>query len=190
MVFLHGNPTSPYLWRNVIPHMVGQARCLAPDLIGMGQSGKSADGSYRFVDHRRYLDAWIDVVLPSQRITFVIHDWESALGFDWSSRHPDRTKGIAYMEAIVKPVSWEEWPEGPPRSLRGLPLGGGRGHGAGEERLRGERAARQRLAHAERRGDGGLPRALRRARRGSAADADLASRESRSRASRPTSSRS
>ena len=112
VVFLHGNPTSSYLWRNIIPLVTGQARCLAPDLIGMGQSGKSGDGSYRFVDHRRYLDAWLDAVLPSQQLTFVIHDWGSALGFDWASRHPDRTKGIAYMEAIVKPVSWDEWPEG------------------------------------------------------------------------------
>jgi len=112
VVFLHGNPTSSYLWRNIIPHVAGQARCLAPDLIGMGQSGKSGDGSYRFVDHRRYLDAWIDAVLPSQQLTFVIHDWGSALGFDWAQRHPERTKGVAYMEAIVKPVSWDEWPEG------------------------------------------------------------------------------
>ncbi len=111
VVFLHGNPTSSYLWRNIIPHVQPLARCLAPDLIGMGASGKSGDGSYRFVDHRRYLDAWLDAVLPSERITFVIHDWGSALGFDWASRHPDRVKGIAYMEAIVMPVSWEQFPE-------------------------------------------------------------------------------
>ncbi len=116
IVFLHGNPTSSYLWRNIIPHLASQARCLAPDLIGMGDSGPSGGkvgaGSYRFVDHRRYLDAWFDAVLPTQQVTFVIHDWGSALGFDWSRRHRDRAKGIAYMEAIVKPVSWEEWPEG------------------------------------------------------------------------------
>ncbi len=111
VVFLHGNPTSSYLWRNIIPHVQPLARCLAPDLIGMGASGKSGDGSYRFVDHRRYLDAWIDAVLPSERITFVIHDWGSALGFDWASRHPDRVKGITYMEAMVMPFSWEQFPE-------------------------------------------------------------------------------
>ena len=111
VVFLHGNPTSSYLWRNIIPHVAGQARCLAPDLIGMGQSGKSGDGSYRFVDHRRYLDAWIDAVLPTESLTFVIHDWGSALGFDWARRHPARTKGIAYMEALVKPMTWDDWPE-------------------------------------------------------------------------------
>jgi haloalkane dehalogenase len=111
VVFLHGNPTSSYLWRNIIPHVAGQARCLAPDLIGMGQSGKSGNGSYRFVDHRRYLDAWIDAVLPSESLTFVIHDWGSALGFDWARRHPARTKGLAYMEALVKPMTWDEWPD-------------------------------------------------------------------------------
>ncbi len=111
VVFLHGNPTSSYLWRNIIPHVAGQARCLAPDLIGMGQSGKSGDGSYRFVDHRRYLDAWIDAVLPTESLTFVIHDWGSALGFDWARRHPERTKGIAYMEAMVRPMQWDAFPD-------------------------------------------------------------------------------
>ena len=111
VVFLHGNPTSSYLWRNIIPHVAGQARCLAPDLIGMGQSGKSGDGSYRFVDHRRYLDAWIDAVLPTESLTFVIHDWGSALGFDWARRHPKRTKGIAYMEAMVRPMRWDAFPD-------------------------------------------------------------------------------
>lgn len=111
IVFLHGNPTSSYLWRNIIPHCTGLGRCVAPDLIGMGQSGKSGDGSYRFVDHARYLDAWFDAVVPEGKITFVIHDWGSALGFHWAHRHPERVKGIAYMEAIVRPVTWEEWPE-------------------------------------------------------------------------------
>ncbi len=111
VVFLHGNPTSSYLWRNIIPHVARQARCLAPDLIGMGQSGKSRGGSYRFVDHRRYLDAWIDAVLPTESLTFVIHDWGSALGFDWARRHPERTKGIAYMEAMVRPMGWDAFPE-------------------------------------------------------------------------------
>lgn len=115
IVFLHGNPTSSVLWRNVMPHLVSQGRCLAPDLIGMGQSDKLADSgpdSYRFIEHRRYLDAFLDEVGVTGNVTFVIHDWGSALGFDWAYRHPDRMKGIAYMEAIVRPVRWDEWPEG------------------------------------------------------------------------------
>ncbi len=109
VVFLHGNPTSSYLWRNVIPHVAPLGRCIAPDLIGMGASGKSSSGAYRFADHARHLDAFFDAVLPSGKITFVVHDWGSALGFDWARRHPDRVKGIAYMEAIVRPLTWPEW---------------------------------------------------------------------------------
>lgn len=111
VVFLHGNPTSSYLWRNVIPHLAGQARCLAPDLIGMGGSGKAPDGSYRFADHARYLDAWFDALGLTGRVVLVGHDWGSALGFDWACRHPERVKGVAYMEGIVRPMTWDEWPE-------------------------------------------------------------------------------
>lgn len=111
IVLIHGNPTSSYLWRNVIPHVKSLGRCLAPDLIGMGDSGKSGDGSYRFVDHRRYLDAWMEAVGATEEVTFVIHDWGSGLGFDWARRHPDSVKGIAYMEAIVRPLTWSEWPD-------------------------------------------------------------------------------
>ncbi len=111
VVFLHGNPTSSYLWRNVIPHLFGQARCLAPDLIGMGDSGKAPDGSYRFADHARYLDAWFDALGLTGSVVLVGHDWGSALGFDWACRHPERVKGIAYMEGIVRPMRWDEWPE-------------------------------------------------------------------------------
>lgn len=111
VVFLHGNPTSSYLWRNVIPHLEGGNRCLAPDLIGMGDSGKAPGGSYRFVDHVRYLDAWFDALGLAEEVTFVVHDWGSALGFYWAHRHPERVKAIAYMEAIVQPVTWEMWPE-------------------------------------------------------------------------------
>ena len=111
IVFLHGNPTSSYLWRNLIPHLEKSARCLAPDLIGMGSSGKSADGSYRFVDHSRHLDAWLDSVELTGKVTLVVHDWGSALGFHWARRNPDRIMGIAYMEAIVQPLTWETWPE-------------------------------------------------------------------------------
>ena len=110
VVFLHGNPTSSYLWRNVIPHVAGAGRCLAPDLVGMGDSGQAPDGSYRLVDHARYLDAWFDA-LGLRRVTLVVHDWGSALGFHWARRHPERVRGVAYMEAIVRPVTWAEWPE-------------------------------------------------------------------------------
>lgn len=108
IVFLHGNPTSSYLWRNVIPHVEGLGRCLAPDLVGMGDSGAAPDGSYRFVDHARYLDAWFEA-LGLTNVTLVVHDWGSALGFYWAYRHPERVRGIAYMEAVVRPLTWEEW---------------------------------------------------------------------------------
>ena len=111
IVFLHGNPTSSYLWRNVIPHVAGQGRCLAPDLIGMGESGKARGGSYRFADHARYLDAWFDAVGVGRHVTLVVHDWGSALGFHWAARHPERVSGLVYMEAIVRPLGWPEWPD-------------------------------------------------------------------------------
>jgi haloalkane dehalogenase len=111
VVFLHGNPTSSYLWRNVIPHLAGPRRCLAPDLIGMGESGKSPGGTYRFADHARYLDGWFEALGLSHNVVLVVHDWGSALGFDWARRHPERVTGVAYMEAIVRPVTWQEWPE-------------------------------------------------------------------------------
>jgi haloalkane dehalogenase len=114
IVFLHGNPTSSYLWRNVIPHLESKGRCIAPDLIGMGDSEKLSDpgpDSYRFVEHRKYLDALLDQLGVRERVTFVIHDWGSALGFDWANRHRDAVRGIAYMEAIVAPIdSWDDWP--------------------------------------------------------------------------------
>ena len=113
IVFLHGNPTSSYLWRNVIPHVEGVGRCLAPDLVGMGDSGKAPNGSYRFVDHARYLDAWFEALGLTERVTLVGHDWGSALAFHWAYRHQERLKGIVYMEAIVRPLTWEEWPERP-----------------------------------------------------------------------------
>ncbi len=111
VVFLHGNPTSSYLWRNVIPHVADLGRCIAPDLIGMGDSDKVAGLDYRFVDHRRYLDAFLDAVGVDDAVTLVVHDWGSALGFDWANRHRDSVAGIAYMEAIVRPVTWDDWPE-------------------------------------------------------------------------------
>jgi haloalkane dehalogenase len=110
IVLLHGNPTSSYLWRNVIAQLDGRGRCLAPDLIGMGRSGKAPSGHYRLADHARYLDAWFEA-LDLRHVTLVVHDWGSALGFDWARRHPDRVKALVYMEAIVRPVTWAEWPE-------------------------------------------------------------------------------
>src|SRR5437763_16043793 len=100
-----GNPTSASLSRNIIPYLEGLGRCIAPDLIGMGDSDKlpnSGPNSYTFVEHRRYLDALLDALGVNERVTFVVHDWGSALGFDWSYRHPDAVKGIAYMAAIIK----------------------------------------------------------------------------------------
>src|SRR5437763_1184279 len=98
IVFLHGNPTSSYLWRNIIPHAAPLGRCLAPDLIGMGRSGKSPTGRYRFIDHSRYLDAWFDALEIRRNAILVLHDWGSALGFYWAFRNSDRVRGSAYME--------------------------------------------------------------------------------------------
>lgn len=112
IVFLHGNPTPSYLWRNVIPYLLPFGRCLAPDFVGMGNSGPAPDGSYRLVDHQRYLDAWFDKMELRDNIILVVHDWGSALGFSWAQRHPERIKALVYMEAIVRPFhSWDEWPE-------------------------------------------------------------------------------
>jgi haloalkane dehalogenase len=111
-IVLHGNPTSSYLWRNVLPHLQPLGRCIAPDLIGMGDSDKLPDSgprSYRFVEHRRYLDALLEALDVRERVTLVVHDWGSALGFDWANRHRDAIKGIAYMEAIVQPQAWDHW---------------------------------------------------------------------------------
>jgi len=118
IVFLHGNPTSSYLWRNVIPHVAHLGRALAPDLIGMGDSDKLADpgpDSYTFAEHRRYLDQWFKAVGATSRVTLVLHDWGSALGFDWAHRHPGAVKAIAYLEALVLPIGWADL--GPARPL-------------------------------------------------------------------------
>lgn len=114
IVFQHGNPTSSYLWRNIMPLLAPLGRCIAVDLVGMGDSEKLDDSGpdrYRYVDHRDYLfAAWQQLGIESD-VTFVIHDWGSALGFDWASQHPERVKGIAYMEGIVRPVTWADWPD-------------------------------------------------------------------------------
>ncbi len=112
IVFLHGNPTSSYLWRNVMPHLKDQGRCIAPDLIGMGGSDKlepSGPERYTFREHRRFLDAFLEMLGIHERVTLVLHDWGSALGFDWANRNRSAVEGIAYMEAIVRPLEWDEW---------------------------------------------------------------------------------
>lgn len=111
IVFLHGNPTSSYLWRNIIPHLREYGRCLAPDLVGMGHSGKSPTNAYRFVDHARYLDAWFEALKLTSNVTLVVHDWGSALGFHRAARHPEQFKAIAYMEAITMPMRWDDFGE-------------------------------------------------------------------------------
>ena len=113
IVFLHGNPTSSYLWRNIMPAVAGLGRCLAPDLIGMGDSDKlddSGPGRYTFAEHARYLDALLESLGVTDNVVLVIHDWGSALGFHWANRHRSAVKGICYMEAIVRPVTWDEFP--------------------------------------------------------------------------------
>jgi haloalkane dehalogenase len=111
IVLLHGNPTSSYLWRNVLPHLQPHSRCIAPDLLGMGDSDKLPEGgpgAYRFVEHRHYLDALLEALGVRERVTLVIHDWGSALGFGWANRHRKAVKGIASMEAIVRPQTWDD----------------------------------------------------------------------------------
>ena len=123
IVLLHGNPTSSYLWRGIIPHLTGLGRCIAPDLIGMGDSDKLEDSGpdrYRFVEHRRYLDAFLEAVGINDKVTFVVHDWGSALGFDWANRNRHAVKGLAYMEAIVQPLTWTQWPEAALRVFQGF----------------------------------------------------------------------
>jgi len=114
IVFLHGNPTSSYLWRNIIPHLSGLGRCIAPDLIGMGDSDKlthSGPESYSFIEHRKYVDALLEEIGVTENVVFVIHDWGSALGFDWGYRHQDKIKGIVYMEAVLLHYNWSDWPD-------------------------------------------------------------------------------
>ncbi len=114
ILFLHGNPTSSYLWRNVIPYLEPLGRCIAPDLIGMGDSEKldpSGPERYRFVEDRAHLDALLEKLDLREDVLLVLHDWGSALGFDWANRHRESLRGIAYMEAIVQPLSWADWPK-------------------------------------------------------------------------------
>lgn len=123
VVFLHGNPTSSYLWRNVMPHVADLGRIIAPDLLGMGDSGKlpeSGPASYTFVEHRRYLDGVLTALGVHTDVTLVIHDWGSGLGFDWANRHREAVSGICYSEAICGPASFDDWPQSGQRMFKGL----------------------------------------------------------------------
>ncbi len=114
IVFQHGNPTSSYLWRNIMPFCKGMGRLIAPDLIGMGESDKldnSSAESYSYVEHREYLHALYEELDLGDSVILVLHDWGSALGFDWANQNRDRIQGIVYMEAIVRPLTWQDWPE-------------------------------------------------------------------------------
>ncbi len=123
IVFQHGNPTSSYLWRNIMPGLASMGRCIAVDLIGMGDSDKLDDSGpdrYRYAEHRDFLFAtWAELGITDD-VALVVHDWGSALGFDWAHEHPHRVRGIAYMEAIVRPLSWAEWPEAARDVFRGF----------------------------------------------------------------------
>ncbi len=123
-LFLHGNPTSSYLWRNVIPEVADLGRSIAPDLIGMGDSEKLDDPgpeTYRFATHAEFLWGFIDAVIGGERpVVLVGHDWGSALAFDWANHHRSRVAGIAYMEAIVRPLVWAEWPDASRRMFQGF----------------------------------------------------------------------
>jgi len=124
IVFLHGNPTSSFLWRNVMPHLEGKGRLIAPDLIGMGDSEKldnSGPDSYTFVEHRKYLFELLSLLGVKSNVTLVIHDWGSALGFHWAHQNPDAVRGIAFMEGIVAPIpTWDAFPEGARETFQGF----------------------------------------------------------------------
>lgn len=122
IVLLHGNPTSSYLWRKVIPELGGAGRCIAPDLIGMGDSAQIAAGrdAYRFSMHADYLEAFLQVLGVEERVTLVGHDWGGALLFDWGRKNAEAVKGVAFMETIVTPVTWDDWPESARRVFQGM----------------------------------------------------------------------
>jgi len=123
ILFLHGNPTSSYLWRNIMPYVSGKNRCIAPDLIGMGDSDKlnnKEPGSYTFVEHKKWLDEFLKLINIGEKVVLVIHDWGSALGFDWAKRNANKVIGIVYMEALVCPIKWEDWPEKATQVFKGF----------------------------------------------------------------------
>jgi haloalkane dehalogenase len=124
VVLLHGNPTSSYLWREVIPPLVASgARCVAPDLLGMGDSDGLPDSGperYTFAEHAEHLGVLLDRLVPAEGAVLVLHDWGSALGFHWAHRHPDRVRGLAYMEALVRPFTWDQWPRSSRRIFQAM----------------------------------------------------------------------
>ncbi len=111
VVFFHGNGTFSYVWRNIIPYVEPLGRCIAPDLMGCGHSGDIPGGSYRIVDHLRYIDAWFEALDLGNSINLVLHDWGGPIGFDWAYRHKKQIKSITYMETLVQPLDWDDWPE-------------------------------------------------------------------------------
>jgi haloalkane dehalogenase len=123
IIFLHGNPTSSYLWRNVMPHCEGLGRLIACDLIGMGDSEKldpSGPGRYTYAEQREYLFGLLDRIGVGDSVIFVLHDWGSALGFEWACGHADRVRGLVYMESLVMPLAWSDWPESARRVFQGM----------------------------------------------------------------------
>ena len=111
VILLHGNPTSSYIWRNIVPHIQDEYRCIAPDLIGMGASGRLCQSAYRFQDHYEYIEAWINKMMLPDRVTFVCQDWGSGIAFHWCHMHPERVKAIVHTESLVMPAtSWKQWP--------------------------------------------------------------------------------
>jgi haloalkane dehalogenase len=118
-VFLHGNPTSSYLWRNIIPHVVENGRCVAPDLVGFGRSGPATGGRHLWRDHQEYVDAWFEAMNLND-VTLVLHDWGSVLGFSWARRNNSRVRAIAYMEALMQPRLWTDFPNGRDQIFRAL----------------------------------------------------------------------
>ncbi|MGH3651066.1 MAG: haloalkane dehalogenase, partial [Acidimicrobiia bacterium] len=122
IVLLHGNPTSSYLWRKVIPELAELGRCIAPDLIGMGDSARVAAGrnAYRFSMHAEYLEALLEVLGVERNVTLVGHDWGGALLFDWGRKNPHAVKGVSFMEAILVPITWDDWPESAVRIFEGM----------------------------------------------------------------------
>lgn len=122
IVLPHGNPTSSYLWRKVIPELADLGTCLAPDLIGMGDSARIAEGrdAYRFRMHAEYLEAFLEVLGVRSDVTLVVHDWGGPLGFDWGRKNPEAVKGVVFMETILTPLTWEDWPESASEFFKGL----------------------------------------------------------------------
>ena len=128
IVFQHGNPTSSYLWRNIMPHCAGLGRLIACDLVGMGDSEKldnSGPDRYTYTEQREYLYALWEQIGVTNNVIFIIHDWGSALGFDWANQNRDKTQGIAYMEAVVKTMQWADFPENARSVFQGFRSDGG-----------------------------------------------------------------